>query len=151
MSRAYSLRVEGKDYVVEILELGGNKFKVKVGDRELIVELLPTITRPSTPIAPVSRPPEVPEVKEVVREEVKAPQPLGNVEVVTSPVPGKVVRVIANVGDVVDERTAILILESMKMELEIYATCPGKLKEVKVGPGDSVNVGDILAVIERPR
>jgi biotin carboxyl carrier protein len=49
---------------------------------------------------------------------------------------------------VLAEGDVILILESMKMEIPVEAPCGGTLAEVRVGEGETVEEGAILAVIE---
>lgn len=148
MSKTYSLRVDNKEYVVEVLELGSNRFRVKIGDRELVVELAPTRTV-VTPTATA----EVGDMRlataRVEPETPIVPRVPSNVEVVTAPVPGKVIKVLATTGMSVNERSVLLTLESMKMELEVYSTCAGKVRDIRVKPGDSVNVGDVLILIEK--
>lgn len=147
MSKVYSLRINDREYVVEVMELGSNRFKVRVGDKELVVELVPKAQQ--APIPAVTTEVARTLVTEVKPEPTKALQIPSNVEVVTAPVPGKVVKVLTTVGANVNERTVLLTLESMKMELEIYSTCTGRVREVKVKSGDPVNVGDVLVLIER--
>ena len=69
-------------------------------------------------------------------------------EEVTSPLSGKVLRVNVKPGDRVDDATSLLVLESMKMEIDIYPSSEGVVKEVKVKEGDNVEVGQLLAIIE---
>lgn len=61
--------------------------------------------------------------------------------------PGKILRVIAKVGDTVTANDNILILEAMKMENEIPAGRDGKVIDIRVKEGANVNSGDVLAVI----
>jgi biotin carboxyl carrier protein len=63
-------------------------------------------------------------------------------------IPGRVLKVLAKPGDTVTKGTVVLTLESMKMEIEIYAHKEGVIKEILVKPGDVVNAGDTLAIIE---
>ena len=42
----------------------------------------------------------------------------------------------------------LVILEAMKMENEIPAPCAGKVAQVVVAKGATVNTGDVLVVIE---
>ncbi len=65
----------------------------------------------------------------------------------TSPMPGTVLRVMAQVGATVAAGQVLLVLEAMKMEHEIVAPGPGTLTELAVGAGDQVQAGAILAVI----
>ena len=69
-------------------------------------------------------------------------------EEVTSPVSGRVVRVNVKPGDKVDESTSLLVVEAMKMEIDIYPEGSGVVKEVKVKEGDTANVGQTLVIIE---
>ena len=43
---------------------------------------------------------------------------------------------------------AILILESMKMEMPLESPVDGRVKEIRVKEGQSVAEGDVLAVVE---
>ncbi|MCX8186447.1 MAG: biotin/lipoyl-binding protein [Sulfolobales archaeon] len=145
MSKSYNLRVNDKEYSVEVSELGGGKFKVKVGNKELVVEFIQRRVAVQTPTIA-----EEQLVKEVKTAAPQTPATLSEgAEVVTAPVPGKVIKVLVSSGDMVKEKSVLLTLESMKMELEITSSTAGVVKEVKVKPGDSVNVGDLLVVIGR--
>ncbi len=68
--------------------------------------------------------------------------------VITAPMPGKVVSIKVKVGEEVDPNTLVLVLEAMKMENEILAGISGKIKEIKVKPGEAIEGGKIMAVIE---
>ena len=67
---------------------------------------------------------------------------------VTSEVTGNVWKIEAKVGDVLAEDDVIMILESMKMEIPVEAPVAGKLVELLVAEEDSVDEGQIVAVIE---
>jgi acetyl-CoA carboxylase carboxyltransferase component len=66
---------------------------------------------------------------------------------VVSPLTGTVARVERAVGAAVDAATTVVILESMKMEYAIEAGVAGTVSEVRVKEGDTVQAGDLLAVI----
>lgn len=65
-----------------------------------------------------------------------------------SPVVGKILSIKVKVGDYVKENDVILTMEVLKLETEIVAPKSGKIKEVKVTPGDQVELGATLMVIE---
>jgi biotin carboxyl carrier protein len=70
-------------------------------------------------------------------------------EKVEAPMPGKILSVDVNVGKkVVEAETVLCVLESMKMENPIVAPVNGTVKEIKVAPGQTVQAGDVLAIIE---
>ncbi|HCL04157.1 MAG TPA: acetyl-CoA carboxylase biotin carboxyl carrier protein subunit [Lachnoclostridium phytofermentans] len=66
---------------------------------------------------------------------------------VNSPMPGKILDIKANVGDVVKRGQAILILEAMKMENEIVAPNDGTIVSINTSVGANVEVGDVLATL----
>lgn len=65
----------------------------------------------------------------------------------TAPMPGKVVRVLAQPGERVSERQSVVVIEAMKMENELRAAREGVVSQVLVQPGQSVEAGALLAVI----
>ena len=67
---------------------------------------------------------------------------------VKAPMPGKILEILVNVGDKVNEDDELLILEAMKMENPIYATAGGTVKEIKVKVNDSVDTDQTMIVLE---
>ena len=67
---------------------------------------------------------------------------------VAAEIAGNVWKIEAAVGAEIEEEDVILILESMKMEIPVEAPCAGRLSEVRVQEGDSIEEGAILAVID---
>jgi propionyl-CoA carboxylase alpha chain len=64
-----------------------------------------------------------------------------------APMPGSVTRISAAAGDHVAAGQPVLVIEAMKMEHTIAAPSAGVLAELRVGPGDQVNGGDVLAIV----
>ncbi|MBI3758632.1 MAG: biotin/lipoyl-binding protein [Deltaproteobacteria bacterium] len=62
--------------------------------------------------------------------------------------PGRVIHVLVNVGDEVAAQQGLLVVEAMKMENEIKAPKAGKVVEIKVKPGQTVEKGELLLVVE---
>lgn len=67
---------------------------------------------------------------------------------VLAPMPGLIVRVNVNVGDVVEAGQGVVVMEAMKMENELRATSAGKVKSVEVAPGTAVEKGTMLVSLE---
>jgi biotin carboxyl carrier protein len=67
---------------------------------------------------------------------------------IKAPMPGKIVRVLVNVGDTVEAGQGIAVIEAMKMQNELKAPGPGTVTSVAVKAGDTVIAGAVLAVIE---
>jgi len=109
----------------------GQKFKVEVaeGDGEIVVK-----EATSTP-APASA------------AEVPAENAPGLTEV-TAQVPGNVWKIVKNPGDTVEEGEVIMILEAMKMEIDIPSPKAGRIAKINVATNQAVQEGQILALVE---
>ena len=67
---------------------------------------------------------------------------------VMAPMAGKIIKVLVNVGDTVQEDDEMAILEAMKMEMPIVAPGSGTVKEVKTSEGDNVEADQVIMVLE---
>lgn len=71
----------------------------------------------------------------------------GAVQIVAS-MPGKVVRLMVEVGSQVEAGAGIVVVEAMKMQNEMKAPRAGVVVSMNVEPGATVEAGTVLAVIE---
>jgi len=67
---------------------------------------------------------------------------------VAAEIAGNVWKIETTVGAQVEEQEVLLILESMKMEIPVESPCAGRVAEIRVREGDSIEEGAVLAVIE---
>jgi biotin carboxyl carrier protein len=67
---------------------------------------------------------------------------------VLAPMPGKIVRVLVAPGDDVKARQGLVVVEAMKMENELRAARDGRVKDVPVVEGQSVDAGTVLVLVE---
>ncbi len=68
---------------------------------------------------------------------------------VTPPMPSVVVRVLVNIGDVVEKGDGAVVVSSMKMETTLFAPFGGTVTKINVSEGDKVDPGQILVDIEK--
>jgi acetyl-CoA carboxylase biotin carboxyl carrier protein len=61
---------------------------------------------------------------------------------------GTVWKIEVAVGDQVELDDAVVILESMKMEMPVEAEDSGTVAEIRCEEGQSVSEGDVLVVLE---
>ncbi|MEO7400141.1 MAG: dihydrolipoyllysine-residue acetyltransferase [Polaromonas sp.] len=59
-----------------------------------------------------------------------------------------VIEVLVKVGDAIKVEQSLVTVESDKASMEIPSSAAGVLKELKVKLGDTVNIGDLLAILE---
>ena len=116
-SAVYKVRVNGKDYTVEVLTGGA------------------VSASPSIAAVPAAAPVTAP-----------APSASSGSPLI-APLPGSIFTMICKEGDTVNEGDTVLIMESMKMESEVNAHQSGTIKSILVKEGDNVQTGDELVII----
>lgn len=133
--KKFIVNVNGKSYEVEVEEVGG--------------QVQQAISNPAPVAQPVQQAVSAPKAAPQPKAESKPAQavPQG-AEIVEAPMPGTILDVKVNQGDIVKKGQVLVILEAMKMENEIMAPRDGKITAVNTSKGSSVNVGDPLVSLE---
>lgn len=81
--------------------------------------------------------------------QVRGQKPAGaDAGLIKSPMPGKVVKILVEVGAEVQPGEALIVVEAMKMENELAAAAPGRVKEIRVQTGSAVEGGAVLISLE---
>jgi len=119
MAGNYTVVVDGKQYSVQVAE----------GDAD--IQVSPTAAAPTTATAPAAS---------------AAPQGKGSVEV-NAQTPGSVWKILKKAGEPVAEGEVIMILEAMKMEIDIPSPQAGTIASIDVDANDSIQDGQLLATI----
>ena len=119
--KKFSIKVNGKDYEVEVEEIGGSQ----------------SVTQTIKPVATAKKAPTPSKTATVKGKE-------GSLKV-TAPMPGTILAVNVKVGDQVKKGDTLVILEAMKMENEIAAPEDGVVASINVEAGVSVESGQLLA------
>jgi biotin carboxyl carrier protein len=144
---AYRVRLDGREITVSCvplnhralsLILNGESFEVQC---ELTAESLQVALRGATYECIVSNP-------RSLRTRKKPGLADSGEQKLTTAMPGKVVRIIAAVGDQIKAGQGILVIEAMKMQNEVRSPKDGQLKKLLVRQGANVVAGEGLAIIE---
>lgn len=125
--KSYTITVNGTAYEVTVEENGNAAAPV--------VAAAPKAAAPAPKAAPAAAP--------------KAAAPVagaGSVKV-SAAVPGKVVKIVASVGQSVKAGDSVVIVESMKMEIPVVAPQDGTIASIDVAEGAAVENGDTLATM----
>lgn len=124
----YKVTLNKKIYEVEVT----NGEAILAAEYDAVAAPAPA---PATPAAPAAAPAPA------------APVATAEGERVLSQLPGTVLAVKVNVGDVVKTGDVVAVVEAMKMENDMVAPCDGTVKQVVVKKGDNVASGAVLAVL----
>ena len=166
----YNVKVDEKDYKLEIVE-GGRNLKVKLdgkvlklGDRQSGLGRLTMFLQDNRPIelelakdnggydcwlnSRLSRCEVIDEKTARYAKLMGASLGAGKANVLKAPMPGLVVKVDVEIGQEVKKGDGLMIVEAMKMENELKASHPGKIKNIKVKQGEPVEKNQILIEFE---
>ena len=129
MLRKFKIAIDGKEYLVEMEEIGGVQQPVQA----------PVAAAPAAPVAAPA--------EQAAPAPAAAPVSAASGDAMTAPMPGTILRLLVNIGDEVKENQPLMILEAMKMENEVVAKHAGKVAGIHVNQGQVVNAGDALITI----
>jgi pyruvate dehydrogenase E2 component (dihydrolipoamide acetyltransferase) len=123
--------------------------KVKQGSIVLVVEAAGAAAAPAVAPVAAAAPAPVPVAAPVA---AAAPAASGPVQVHVPNIGDfkdvAVIEVMVKPGDTIKAEQSLITVESDKASMEIPSSHAGVLKELKVKVGDTVNIGDLLAILE---
>jgi len=123
--RTYSILLSGRAFEARVLP-GPEGLRIHIGNQEFAVQVVdPRVWRGR---------------RSAVLEAEGRQQ-------VSAPMPGKVVRLLVKLGDVVEAGQGLLVVEAMKMQNEVRSPKTGTVERLPVNEGQAVNAGDVLAVV----
>ena len=127
------------------------KFRIKINNKEYLVEMEELTPQGVTQSVPDQSTPSV----QSVPTEQAAPAPVAVAQQGTSegirveaPMPGNILNVFVKVGDVVKENDPLVILEAMKMENEIVSPINGTITSVAVTKGVAIDVAELIVTVK---
>jgi biotin carboxyl carrier protein len=144
---AYRLQLDRREITVSCVPLNQRAFSLIANGRSFEIQCEPTAESVQVALrgaiyeCVVSNP-------RSLRTRKKAGVADSGEQKLTAAMPGKVVRIIAAVGDQIKAGQGILVIEAMKMQNEVRSPKDGQLKKLLVGQGANVLAGEALAIIE---
>lgn len=137
MLRKFKIAIDGKEYLVEMEEIGAPAPTVQAPQTQ--------IAQPASAVPVAAAPVEAAPTTEAASPAVSVPA--SDADAMKAPMPGTILKILVKVGDTVQENQPLMILEAMKMENEIVAGKSGTVAGIYVQSGDMVNPGDSLIAI----
>ena len=162
--RRYTLGLRGREFVIDVQELDADRFEVQVegesyevtlSDNENLPQAIITPgylpASPATPAgataaatADTGRARAAPATATTAAAPPARPAAAGKGSALNAPMPGVILEVKVQPGDVVQRGQQVLVLEAMKMHNLIGAPKNGTITEVCVAAGQAVGHGDVL-------
>ena len=121
-----------KNYTITV---NGNVYEVTVEEGFTGAASAPKAAAPAPKAAPAAAP-----------KAAASAAGAGSVKV-SAAVPGKVVKIVASVGQSVKAGDSVVSVEAMKMEIPVVAPEAGTIASIDVAVGDAVESGAVLATL----
>ncbi|MCY4376821.1 MAG: acetyl-CoA carboxylase biotin carboxyl carrier protein subunit [Spirochaetaceae bacterium] len=137
-------RYEGVRYEVEVVR-DGDVLTITHEGTAYRVELEPEVAPAAATPAPAPTP--APAAPSPTPTPTPAPTAAGP-GVLPAPMTGTVKEVKVTAGDQVSAGQLVVVMEAMKMDIDVTATAAGTVAEVHVGPGDNRAAGQPLLTVQ---
>lgn len=143
VGRTWSLLVEGRSYEVAVEHAAGG-LSVHVNGHRIAVR--------SSLVRGGARPPALRTGHELAASRRRlaegAEVPSHGPWRVVAPMPGRIAKVLVKIGDGVEVRQGLVVVEAMKMENELRSPCAGIVTHVPAVEGALVDANAVLVVVE---
>ena len=134
----YTITIDGKAYAVSVAAADGSAAPAAPAA---------PVAAPAPAVAPVAAPAPVPAAAPAPAPIAPAAAPAAGETAVKSPMPGNIFKVECSVGQSVNAGDVLVVLEAMKMEIEVSAPVAGTVKAVSATVGTAVNTDDLLVTL----
>lgn len=149
-SNIFEVEVDGKIYKVDLIHTEDGTYSIIENGHSYNIELVPHNQPKKYTAHTLYKSLEV----EIIDAEARYLMNRGgngfssNTNTISSPMPGKVVKVLVKKGDIIKEGETTIIISAMKMESEYSAPKDGIVKKINVNEGDTIEGNQILIELE---
>jgi len=144
----YRVSVDGNEFLVDGKKTGRTNFSLIVDNRSFEIEVDNTDDEYRVLVDGRNYRIHLVDERRVRVGAAQSGQQLQGRQMVSVPMPGKIIAVLVAIGDAVEMGQGLVIVEAMKMENEVRSPISGEVKEIKVKPGDTVEGGALLVIVE---
>jgi biotin carboxyl carrier protein len=144
---SYQIDLNGKQYNVNAEAISSNTISLLLDGRALTAHLAEKDDKVYVSINGENFCVERPEEKSK-KNFIGEHTHIGEKNFVSTPMPGKIVKISVKAGDEVRKNQTLVIVEAMKMENEIKSPTPAKVKKINFKEGDLVDTGQPIVELE---
>jgi len=146
-ANALRLRLGGKEFDLDVRRAGLASVSILIGERAFDFDIARQNDETVVASRGLATRVTLADTARRTRAGRRRESAAGKVEV-KAMMPGRVVNLLVEVGDEVTAQQGVIIVEAMKMENELKSPKAGKVTEIKVVPGQTVEKAAVLLIIE---
>ena len=147
LTGSFTVTIDGKPFQVSVAKADGPAAPVAAAPVAAPVAAPAPAPAPAPAAAPAAAPAPAPAPAAAPAPAPAAAAPAAGETAVNSPMPGSIFKVECSVGQSVKAGDVLIVLEAMKMEIEVSAPVDGTVKSIAVATGATVNTDDLLVVL----
>ena len=149
LTGSFTVTIDGKPFQVSVAKADGPAAPVAAAPvaAPVAAPAPAPSPAPAPAAAPAAAPAPAPAPAAAPAPAPAAAAPAAGETAVNSPMPGSIFKVECSVGQSVKAGDVLIVLEAMKMEIEVSAPADGTVKSIAVATGATVNTDDLLVVL----
>ena len=149
LTGSFTVTIDGKPFQVSVAKADGPAAPVAAAPvaAPVAAPAPAPSPAPAPAAAPAAAPAPAPAPAAAPAPAPAAAAPAAGETAVNSPMPGSIFKVECSVGQSVKAGDVLIVLEAMKMEIEVSAPVDGTVKSIAVATGATVNTDDLLVVL----
>tara|TARA_B110000196_G_scaffold62755_1_gene52448 strand:+ start:97 stop:597 length:501 start_codon:yes stop_codon:yes gene_type:complete len=140
---AYEITLDEKEYDAELIRIDSNLYSLIVNGSTYTIAIEKEGKRIELFFKGDLFSYEIPSVRDKGGTENTS-----GIDKISAPMPGRVVKILKSIGDMVSEGEGVVVVEAMKMESELKTTIDGKITGISVKEGDTVDLGSHILTVE---
>ena len=148
LTGSFTVTIDGKPFQVSVAKADGPAAPVAAAPAPAAAPAAAPAPAPAPAAAPAApAPAPAPAPAAAPAPAPAAAAPAAGETAVNSPMPGSIFKVECSVGQSVKAGDVLIVLEAMKMEIEVSAPADGTVKSIAVSTGATVNTDDLLVIL----
>ncbi|MCB8965252.1 MAG: acetyl-CoA carboxylase biotin carboxyl carrier protein subunit [Bacteroidales bacterium] len=142
--------VDGKRYEVDIAQVENGVYSILHNGKSFNIEIIPGDGPKSYYVNTYynSREVEIIDAQSRYQQSRKSSDGYAVEKVISTPMPGRVVKIPVSEGDAVQQGSTVIVISAMKMESEYKSPVDGVVKKIYVAEGDNINANQPLVEVE---
>ncbi len=145
----YRVKIDDKEYEFDVERVEEGVYSILHENRSINMQMIEGDSPNKYNVNTINEFYEIEIIDAVARYRSNSGDRMENSDIfISSPMPGKVVKILLNEGDEVEKEQTVIIISAMKMESEYKSPFNGVVKKIFVKEGDTTEGGAKLVEIE---
>lgn len=145
----YHVKIDGKEYHLDVVQVESSVYSVLYKGQSVNLEMIEGDSPNQYKVNTRADHFKVEVIDPITRYQADNSNGIASTDqIIESPMPGRIVKILVQEGDIIEEGQTALVVSAMKMESEYKAPISGIVKKIFVAEGDTIDGGIPLVEID---